>query len=198
MKHALSLASAAILGLSLAAPAMAAEEEYVFDRSHTQILFEYDHLGFSITQGTFTEWEGVLVIDADNPAASRVEVTIQAASLSTGFADRDAHLRSADFFETDTYPTATFVSSHVEQTGENTLAVTGDLTIHGETREVTLDVVVNAHGPHPMSGQTTLGFTATTTVSRSDFGLGLYAPAVGDAVTIRISGEAIRKSDVEA
>jgi polyisoprenoid-binding protein YceI len=197
MKHALSLASAAVLGLTLAAPAFAAED-YVFDKSHSQILFEYNHFGYSTTQGTFTDWDGTLSVDTENPAASRLEVTIQAASLATGFADRDTHLKTADFFDAEAYPTATFVSTGVEQTGEDTLAVTGDLTIHGTTLPVTLDVVVNDLSPQPMTNQTTLGFTATATVSRTAFGLGLFAPMVGDEVSIRISGEAIRKVDMEA
>lgn len=195
--HMLSLVPAAALGLALAAPTVAAED-YVFDKSHTQILFEYDHLGFSTTQGSFGEWDGTLTIDVDDPAASQVEITIQAASLDTGFADRNAHLMSPDFFNVEAHPTATFVSTAVEQTGENTLAVTGDLTLLGTTQPVTLDVVINAHDAHPMSGHTTLGFTATTTVMRSEFGLGLFAPAVGDEVEIRISGEATRKADIDA
>ena len=197
MKLALSLASATVLGLALTAPALAAED-YVFDKSHSQILFEYDHFGYSITEGTFTDWDGTLVVDAENPAASRLEVTIQAASLSTGFADRDAHLKTGDFFDVEAYPTATFVSTGVEQTGEDTLAVSGDLTIHGTTVPVTLDVVINGLSRHPMTNQTTLGFTASATVSRTAFGLGLFTPMVGDEVSIRISGEAIRKADIEA
>ncbi|MGF1625130.1 MAG: YceI family protein, partial [Alphaproteobacteria bacterium] len=186
MKLALTLASATALSLALAAPAQA--EVFDFDKSHTQILFEYDHLGYSITQGSFGEWEGTLVVDADDPTASSLEVTIQTASIDTGFEGRDDHFRSADFFDVEAFPVATFVSTQVEQTGEDSLAVTGDLTILGTTQPVTLDVVVNTLSPHPMTNQLTLGFTATTQISRTDFGLGLYAPAIGDEVSIRISG----------
>lgn len=183
--------------MALAAPALAAEE-YVFDQSHTQILFEYDHLGYSITQGTFTDWDGTLMVDEADPSASSLEVTIQAASLHTGFADRDSDLQSENFFDVATYPTAGFVSTAVEQTGENTLAMTGDMTIHGTTLPVTFDVVVNKIDAHPMTSQRTLGFTATTTLSRSAFGVDMFTPFVGDEVAIRISGEAIRAADVPA
>lgn len=197
MRRALYLASAAALSLALAAPALAAED-YVFDKSHTQILFEYDHLGNSITQGSFAEWDGTLAVDTENPAASRLEVTIQAASIDTGFADRDTHFASGDFFDVAAFPVATFVSTAVEQTGEDRLQVSGDLTIRGTTQPVILDVVVNNLAPNPMSNQLTLGFTATTTISRTAFGLGMFAPAIGDEVSVRISGEAIRKADLEA
>ena len=181
--------------MATAMPALAVEE-YVFDQSHTQILYEYDHLGFSITQGTFTAWEGTLLVDETNPAASRMDVTLQADSLETGSAERDAHLQSDDFFAAETHPTVTFASTAVERTGENTLAVTGDMTIRGATVPVTFDVVVNQLAAHPMTSQRTLGFTATTTVSRSAFGLDMFTPYVGDAVAIRVSGEAIRKADL--
>jgi polyisoprenoid-binding protein YceI len=187
--------SGLVLAAAIAAPAMAAED-YVFDQSHTQILCEYDHLGYSITQGTFADWDGILTVDEADPAASGLEVTIQAASLETGFADRDAHLSSPDFFDVAANPTATFASTAVEQTGENTLAVTGDMTIHGTTQPVTFDVVVNKLDANPMTGQRTLGFTATTTLSRSAFGLDMFTPYIGDEVAIRVSGEAIRAADM--
>ncbi|MEZ5670323.1 MAG: YceI family protein [Alphaproteobacteria bacterium] len=187
MKLAASLAAS--LALGLIAPAGAADS-FQFDPSHTQILFEYDHLGFSTTQGTFTDWQGTLSVDEAEPANSRLSVTIVADSLHTGWADRDAHLRSADFFDVATYPTVTFASTAVERTGDETLTVAGEMTIRGTTQPVVFAVEVNGLADHPMTGVRTLGFTATTQVSRSAFGLGLFAPAVGDAVTIRVSGEA--------
>lgn len=186
-----------ILAAGAAAPALAAEE-YVFDQSHTQILFEYQHLGYSITQGSFTEWAGTLLVDEADPSASSLDVTIQTASLYTGFADRDTHFLSGDFFNAEVNPTITFVSTGVEQTSENTLAVAGDMTINGITQPVTFDVVVNQLAPHPMSEIKTLGFTATTEVKRTDFDLGMFAPYVSDEVSIRVSGEAALKSEAGA
>ena len=196
MKRAHLLPGLVLAGtMATALPALAAEE-YVFDQSHTQILFEYDHLDFSVTQGAFTAWEGTLMVDEADPAASRLDVTLQADSLETGAADRNAHLLSDDFFAAEAHPAITFVSTAVEQIGESTLAVTGDMTIRGTTVPVTFDVVVNQLAAHPMTSQRTLGFTATTTVSRSAFGLDMFTPYVGDAVAIRVSGEAIRKADL--
>lgn len=198
MKFAIKLTPGVLLAGAMISggQAAAAPEEYVFDQSHTQILFEYDHFGNSITQGTFVDWSGTLMVDTDEPAASSLDVSIEASSLHTGFADRDTHLKTADFFEVETYPAITFTSTEVSQAGENTLQVTGDMTIHGTTLPVTFDVVVNNLAPHPMSQQLTLGFTATTTVSRTAFGVGMFTPMVGDEVAIRISGEAVRKADM--
>ena len=192
-----TLIASGILAAGAASPALAAEE-YVFDQSHTQILFEYQHLGYSITQGSFTEWAGTLLVDEADPSASSLDVTIQTASLYTGFADRDAHFLSADFFNAEVNPAITFVSTSVEQTGESTLAVAGDMTINGVTQPVTFDVVVNQLAPHPMSEIKTLGFTATAEVKRTDFDLGMFAPYVGDEVSIRVSGEAALKTEMEA
>lgn len=192
-----TLLASGILVAGAAAPALAAEE-YVFDKSHTQILFEYQHLGYSITQGSFTEWDGTLMVDEADPTASSLDVTIQTASLYTGFAGRDQHFLSPDFFDAEANPTITFVSNAVEQTGDSTLAVAGDMTINGITQPVTFDVVINQISPHPMSEVRTLGFTATTEVKRTDFDLGMFAPYVGDEVSIRVSGEAALAAEAEA
>ena len=193
---AVSLAGAMALGAAvLAAPAQAAEE-YVFDEGHTFILFDVSHLGFSRTHGQFRTFEGTFMLDREEPANSSVTMVIDAASLDTRHEARDAHLRNADFFNVEAYPEITFVSTDVELTGEATALVTGDLTMLGVTRPVTLDVTLNQLGEHPMNGNTVAGFTATTTLNRSDFGMTSYVPAVGDDVAILIQAEASPADEV--
>lgn len=187
-----ALATAALL---LAQPAIAAET-YVFDKDHTEIEFLWNHLGFSTTSANFKDFEGTLMFDQDDPAASSVEVTIETASLDSNIPDLDEHLKGPDFFEVEEYPEATFESTATRATGENRYEVDGDLTLHGHTQPVTLDVTINKIGMHPMSEAKTIGFDATTTVSRSAFGLGKHAPAVSDDVRIRISSEMPRESDL--
>lgn len=163
---------------------------YVIDPTHTDVLAQWNHLGFSNPSAHFGKVEGTIVYDADEIGNSSVSVTIPISALNSFTDAFDAHLHNADFFESETFPTATFTSTEVESTGTNTLKVTGDLTIKDHTRPVELDVVLNGAGPHPRSQQPAIGFDATTTLLRSDFGLGYGAPAVGDEVLIRITVEA--------
>ena len=184
LAFATALGAAAMVG----GQALAADE-FVFDKSHTHILFYIDHLGFSTTQGEFLDFEGSLSLDTEAPENSSVSVTIDAASLDSGWADRDAHLRSDDFLDVENHPTITFTSSEVTLTGDNTADVAGDLTILGTTQPVVLAVTLNNMGEHPFSGETVAGFEATTTISRSDFGMGFGVPAIGDEVEIVINTE---------
>ena len=181
-------------GIALAATAALAEPQtYQFDTSHSQIMFSYDHLGFSTTMGMFGDITGTIVFDAEDPAASSVEASFPVASLMTGYADRDEHFLSADFFGSEAAaPEVTFTSTSIEVTGENTALISGDLTLNGVTREVVLDTVLNGQGDHPMMNRPWIGFDATATVLRSDFNLGMFAPAVSDEVEIRISVEAMQ------
>ena len=179
---------------ALSAPlsAVHAAEAFTFDKSHTQIIFSYDHLGFSTTQGMFRDFDGSITIDSEEPANSSVSVTIQADSIDTGWPERDAHLRSAEFFDVEQFPTITFESTEVRMAGVDQAIITGNLTIRDQTREVELVTDLVRMGLHPMrEGVTAAGFGASTTVKRSDYGLGLYAPAVGDVIDIRISAETV-------
>ncbi|MCA8908988.1 MAG: YceI family protein [Rhodospirillaceae bacterium] len=188
-RFATALAAAALL-----LPTAAAAEPFTIDNSHTYVGFTVNHLGMSTISGTFSDVEGTFDLDLEHPENSVVDITIAIASLSTGFEARDTHFLSADFFDVETYPTATFTSTAVTVTGEDTAEVTGDLTLKGETRTVVLDVTLNGlRDDHPMidGTQAYAGFTATTTLSRSDWGLGLYAPAVADEVEVRIEMEAL-------
>lgn len=181
--------------LVISPPALAAEK-YVFDKAHTEIEFLWSHLGFSTTSANFTEFDGGLMFDESAPTQSSVDVTIDVDSLDSNIPDLDEHLRGGDFFDVEQFPEATFESTAVRASGEDRYEVDGDLTLHGETRPVMLDVSINKIGMHPMSEARTIGFDATTTVSRSAFGLGMYTPAVGDEVEIRISSEMPRESDL--
>jgi polyisoprenoid-binding protein YceI len=186
------LTSAAAL-TALAGAALAAPEEYTIDTSHAQIVFSYDHLGFSTTTGMFGDITGTITFDAEDPAASSVNATFPVASLMTGFQGRDEHFASPDFFGAEgAAPEVTFVSTGIEVTGENTALITGDLTLNGVTQEVVLDTVLNQQGTHPMEQKPWLGFDATTTLTRSEWNLGMFAPAVSDEVEVSISIEAMQ------
>lgn len=184
-----SLAAAALAGL-LTLPVAAHAAPWTVDTSHAAIVFQVDHLGFSTTHGMFRSFQVELDLDEANPAQSKVAVTIDAAAIDTNWAERDAHLRSADFLDVAAHPTITFASTSVEPTGERTAKVTGDLTIRGRTRPVTLDVVLRQLAPHPFTQTRTAGFSATTTIKRSDFGIETYLPLVGDEIAIQIELEA--------
>ena len=184
-----SLAFAAIAAL-VAAPALAEPVKYNFDPGHSQILFETAHLGYSTTWNMFSGFEGVIEFDAENPAQSSVSVSFPAASMLTGFEPRYQHFMTAEFFDPAKDQTVSFKSTLIEVTGEKTAKITGDLTLNGVTKPVVLDTVLNQAGDHPMEGKPWLGFGATTTLVRSEFGLGAYTPFIGDEIPVRIQIEA--------
>lgn len=183
-----TLVAATILA---SAPALAAEE-WQFDHAHTMIGFTVDHLGFATMYGVFTEFDGTVMLDQDDPSNSSVSVTIDAASVDTRYADRDAHLASDDFFDVANNPSIAFESTSVNVTGENTAEVTGDLTMLGTTNPVTLDVTLNQLGPNPFFETPTAGFSATATLNRSDWGIDFGVPAIGDEVAVIIEAEVIQ------
>jgi polyisoprenoid-binding protein YceI len=180
------------LVLALSSGAAFAAEKYTFEPTHSQVNFTYMHLGLSKQTQQLRTVEGTLMLDSADLTQSSVDVTIDMNSIDTGVAKFDEHLKSADFFDTAKFPTATFKSTKVEAAGEGKLKVTGDLTLHGVTKPVVLDVTVNKLGEHPMAKKPAAGFNATTRVLRSDFGLGGYVPAVGDEVTISIASEFLK------
>lgn len=182
-----TLALAALLSLSSVA---FAAQSYRIDPTHTQVEFTYSHFGFSNITGRFDQVESEFLFDPAQPEASSVKVTIPVASLSTGVEKLDQHLLSADFFDAAQFPTATFESTGVTVAGEGKLAVAGNLTIHGVTRPVVMDVTINKIGEHPMTKAQAAGFDGRVAIKRSDFGVGGYAPAVSDEVTIEVTVEA--------
>jgi polyisoprenoid-binding protein YceI len=166
-------------------------ERYYFERPHTQILFSAEHLGFSVSNGRFTDFEGELVLDRNDLASSFVSVVIKADSLYMGNEAWETHLKSADFLDQANYPEITIKSDSVELVDENTANVNGLLSMHGVDKPVTLKVHHNKSAIHPFSGQYIAGFSAETTLKRSDFGMTYGLPLLSDAVTIRIEVEAI-------
>lgn len=181
--------AAALAGLATAA--FAAPLTYKIDPNHTDVTASWNHMGFSNPIAHFGQVDGAIVYDPAHVGQSSVNVTIPLAGLNSHVAKFDEHLRSADFFDAAKYPAITFRSTKVEPAGDNKLRVFGDLTVKDVTKPVVLDVTLNKMGDHPMAKRPAIGFDATTTIKRSDFGVGAYAPAVSDAVTIRITTEAM-------
>jgi len=181
--------SLTLLALLAASTSALAADKYTFDPNHSQIRFGWNHFGFSNIEADFREFSGELMLDTADMSKSSVTVTIPLTSVDTGVVKLDQHLQSPDFFDVAKFPAATFKSSAVEQAGTNKLRVTGDLTLHGVTKPVVLDVTINKLAKHPMSGADTAGFDARATVKRSDFGVDKYAPNVSDEVWIEITTE---------
>ena len=182
------LATALLLA---AGSATAAPVRYDLDPNHTRIDFSWTHFGFSHPMGRFDRFDGDFRFDPADPTKSSVTVTIPIDSIDTGVAKLDAHLKTDEFFDVAKYPTATFKSTRVERSGEHGLKVTGDLTLHGVTKPVVLDVTVNKVGRHPMAGRDAAGFDASATIKRSDFGISNYVPNVSDEIRLSISTEAM-------
>ena len=183
------LSAAALLAFAVA-PAFAAPVTYKLDPAHTSVVAQWNHFGFSNPFAHFGNVEGTLVYDAANPGNSSVQVTLPLSGLESFTPKFNEHLRSTDFFDAASFPNATFKSTKVEAVGAGKFKVTGELTIKDITRPVVLDATLNKAADHPMSKAPTIGFDATTTISRTEFGVGAYAPNVGDTVTLRITTEA--------
>jgi polyisoprenoid-binding protein YceI len=168
---------------------------FTIDKAHSEAAFQVRHL-ITKVRGRFSEFEGRIEFDEEQPERSAVAVTIDAASIDTNEPDRDTHLRSADFFDAATYPSITFRSERVRKTGANTFDVTGPLTIHGVTREVTLPVTFLGIATDPW-GKSRAGFETELSINRKDYGLNWNAALetggflVGDEVKISLSIQAV-------
>lgn len=187
-------ATLAALAALVTSPALAAPVTYTIDASHAQIIFSYNHVGYSTGYGMFSGFGGEVVYDAENPAASTVSVTFPVRSMLTGWEARFEHFMSPDFFDAAEDEAVSFTSTAIEVTGETTGKITGDLTLNGVTKPVVLETTLNKSEPYPLppfEGKPAVGFTATTTVLRSEFGLGAYVPFISDEVQIQISFEAM-------
>jgi polyisoprenoid-binding protein YceI len=168
-------------------------EKYDIDASHSEVVFGWNHFGFSNPTARFDKIEGSVLLDKADLTKSSISVSLPLESLDTRVAKLDEALKSPDFFDAAKYPTITFTSTKVEETGENSLKITGDLTIHGVTRPVTLDAKVNKIGIFEIPGvikAQAAGFDATTVIKRSDFGVTKYVPAVSDEIPVRITLDA--------
>ena len=189
------LAPLTLMAALLAAPAFAAPEKYTLDPSHSQIVFTYNHLGYSTGTGMFSGFNGEIMFDQADPAASSVTVSFPVKSMLTGWQERFDHFMSKDFFDATDDEMVTFASTAIEVTGEKTAKITGDLTLNGVTKSVVLDAVLNQVGEHPMAKAPWAGFNATTTLIRSDYNLGMFAPYVSDEVVLNISVEAAKAAE---
>ncbi|HGE5007009.1 TPA: YceI family protein [Legionella pneumophila] len=159
------------------------------DNQHTYVLWKVKHLGFSTQAGKWYA-SGQLVLDKDNPQQSKVNVTIKVDDIVTGIPELDKHLKGKLFFDTKQFPTATFVSNRVEVMGENKAKIYGMLTLHGVTKPIILNVILNKAGINLLNDRETAGFSATTSLKRSDYGIKALIPEVGDDVEIEIEAEA--------
>ncbi|MDP9127808.1 MAG: YceI family protein [Pseudomonadota bacterium] len=170
-------------------PQPATPGAYQLDPNHASITFKISHLGFSRYTGRFDKMEGTLNFDANAPEKSALDVTIYPNSVDTNNVKLEEELRGDKFFDVIKWPRATFQSTKIERTGPTTGKVTGDLTFMGATHPVTLDVTMIGSGVHPMTKKAAVGFSATGTIHRSDFGLTNLLPMVGDDVTLEIEAE---------
>lgn len=190
VKYAAPLAVAVAMAIQPASAQTDAKSgTYTTDDGHRYITFSYSHAGFSNPWLRWRDWTGTLDWNAEDPAASSVNVVINAESIDTGVDVFDGHLKDDRFFDVANHPEITFVSTSVEKTGDNTGEITGDLTIKGTTKPVTLDVVFNKGEYDQRNNRYKLGFSGKTTVKRSDFGVDLFAPVVSDEVDIIIETE---------
>ncbi|MBC7496061.1 MAG: YceI family protein [Sphingomonadaceae bacterium] len=195
----LILATAVAAATAFAVPAMAqmavpgapdiarvAAGTYAADPRHTQVEWRINHFGFSEYDGIFGNATGTLTLDPAHPAAAAVAIEVPVSGLVTTVAALDTHLKSPDFFDAAKFPAVTFKSTRVTFAGTNA-TITGDLTLHGVTKTVTLAAHLIGAGANPMSKKATIGFAATATIKRSDFGMTMLLPALGDTVDLRIN-----------
>ena len=184
-RTAAALALAAVAGAAFAAP-----QTYAIDESHTFPRFSYSHFGLSTQLSRFDKTTGTVVFDAAAKSGS-VDIAIDMKSVNTGFADFNGHIQGEDFLDTARFPKATFKSTKVNFDGDKPKSIDGVLTIKGVSKPVTLTVTSFVAMPHPMLKKPTIGANAFTTIKRSEFGAGKFAPYVGDEVRIDIALEAI-------
>lgn len=175
-------------------PGLAAAESYVIDTkgAHAFIQFRIKHLGYSWLLGRFNDFSGTFSYDEKNPATSKVSVNIKTASIDSNHAERDKHLRGEDFLEVDQYPEARFVSTAFKENGDGTAVLEGDLTLHGVTRPISIEVEHIGHGPDPWGGYRR-GFAGTTTLALKDYNINYDLGPAAREVELFLSVEGIRQ-----
>lgn len=189
--HKSKLFSAVIFTAFFVSQSVLAEPvKYQLESSHAFVSWTANHFGFSDQMGKFPDVTGEIIFDEKKMSESSVDATIKIDSLVTGSEKFDAHLKSADFFDVKKFPTARFVSKKVTATGKNKAKVEGDLTLHGVTKSVVLDVKINKKGTSIVTQKETVGFSATAQIKRSEFGIDYAAPGVSDEVKLVIEVEA--------
>jgi polyisoprenoid-binding protein YceI len=178
----------ALIAFGTAVSPVAGAETYRIEKTHADLLFSIDHAGFTQKHGSFREFDGSLVYDAAKPENSTVDVTVKTDSLDTALPARDKDVKGETFLDTARYPEMRFVSTKVTAVAQE-LRIEGNLTLHGVTKPITLNARLNKAGPNPFDQRPTLGFSATGSLKRSDFGMTQYIPVVGDVVKIQIDAE---------
>lgn len=185
---------AMVIGFSLftiSSLALAETVNYKIDPTHTATVFTWNHLGFSTPSANFSDIQGNILVDNDQPEKSSVSVTIPVKSINTNVAILDSKLQASEWFNTAKYPNISFKSTKVETSDKKNFKILGNLTVKGITKPVVLTAVLNNQAQHPMLKVPAVGFNATTTIKRSDFGMADFAPAVSDTIDIQITTEAI-------
>ena len=191
--------TAIAIAMLVALPVLAHADVWQIDPAHTNVEFTVRHMMISNVKGQFQKTSGTITTNGNDPASAKIDVTIDSSSVDTRVEKRDAHLKSPAFLDVDKFPTITFKSTKVEAAGPGKWKVTGDLTLHGVTKPVVLDVEQSGTPIHDPMGNTRAGASATTKINRSDFGLTWNQPLeaggvlVGDEVAISIDVEAIKK-----
>ncbi len=188
--------SSFVFALSFATTPAQAADTYVIDQGHTEVFFGWSHAGVSRQHGEFTSLTGKMMLDPDQPDQSSIEVTIDAASLSSGYEPLDKELKGPAWLGVDKFPEIHFKSTSVELIGEDTAKVTGDLTLHGVTKPVTLDIKLTHRGAHPV-GQyfdyykgPWVAFHATTSIDHQAFGIGAYSTGrISIEINTELKGE---------
>jgi polyisoprenoid-binding protein YceI len=178
--------AAIVVGLAGAPAANAAPEAFSINKPHTIVAFTVERLGLTKMLGSFSKVDGEFSIDQNDPNASKIDLIIDTSSVYTGFEPRDKDLRSPNFFNVQEFPQMKFVSTKVEKTGDKTAKVTGDFTLLGVTKPVTLDVVLNGIKKDPKTQKDMAGFSAKGVLKRSDFGMKYLVGPIGDEVTLMV------------
>lgn len=170
-------------------PAQVKAGAYILDKSHGKITWSISHMGFSTYIGQFTDVDAKLNLDTAKPATSTLDVTVNMSGIGTLNQKLDEHLKTEDFFNTTKFPTATFKATKIELTGNKAAKITGNLTLLGTTKPLTIDATFNQAGPTPMTNAYRVGFTGSGKLKRSDFGMSKFIPMLGDEVTLDIEAE---------
>ena len=195
IKRSILLAAALSSATSVAAMAQAIHDPskveagtYSVDPNHTQVMFSVSHIGFSTYSGVFSQASGKLSLDPKTASASALKVSVPVASVMTTSAKLDDELKGAQWLDATAYPTMTFVSTKVTLEGKGKANVAGDLTLHGVTKPISLDVSFVGAGVNPLNKKYTVGFEAKGDLKRSDFGVKTYVPMIGDTLHLTIAG----------
>ncbi|WP_432714373.1 YceI family protein [Pedobacter sp.] len=191
MKKSLVFLIAALTGSTLFSQSVAAQNVWTSDPNHSKLAFSITHLGISDVDGSFDKFVATATSSKADFSDAVFDLSVEVASINTHVEMRDKHLRSADFFDVETYPTMTYKSSTIKKVADNKYQLTGNLTLHGVTKQVTMDLWYRGTIENDKTKAKTSGFQLTGTIKRSDFGIGpkFAAPMLSDEVKIKADGE---------